>query len=88
MLSARSIAVLQGSRRPADTVVRSCISNWLSLCSDGLADADAEQPGRHKPTDGLAHALADLRPRWYSLHPVPLVGTGLPHWACRTPHGL
>jgi hypothetical protein len=88
MLSARSFAVLQGSRRPADTIVRSSISNWLALCSDGLADADADQPGRHNPTDGLAHALADLQPRWYSLHPVPLVGTGLPHWACRTPHGL
>ena len=65
MLSARSFAVPQGSRGPADTIVRSSISNWLSLCSDGLADDDADRPGRHKPTDGLAHALADLQPRWY-----------------------
>jgi hypothetical protein len=82
------LAVLQGSHRPADPIVRSSISNWLSLCSDGLADDDADQPGRHKPTDGLAHALSDLRPRWYCLHPMPLVGTGLPRSARRTPHGL
>jgi hypothetical protein len=41
------------------------MSDWQCLCSDGLADADADQPGRHEPTDGLAHALADLQPRWY-----------------------
>jgi hypothetical protein len=58
-------AVLQGGRRPADTIVRYFISNWLSACSDGLADADAHQSGRHNPTDILALALADLQPRRY-----------------------
>ena len=50
---------------PTLSSARVCQIQRQCLCSDGLADADADQPGRHNPPDGLAHALADLQPRWY-----------------------